>query len=147
MWQIWLIISGVFFVVEMMTVGFLVFWFGIGALFAMITSLFTDNLIIQTAVFVISSTLLLFLTKPFVKKISHSDKIKTNAYSIIEKKGIVLREVNNKKGIGQVKIGSETWTAKSSNEDEIIAEGTEVNIKQIDGVKVIVEPILTTIKK
>lgn len=147
MWQIWLIISGVFFVVEMMTVGFLVFWFAIGALFAMVTSLFTDNLIIQTAVFVISSTILLFLTKPFVKKISHSDKVKTNAYSIIGKKGIVLREVNGKKGIGQVKIGSETWTAKSSNEDEIIAQGTEISVKEIDGVKVVVEPILTTIKK
>lgn len=141
MWQMWLIISGIFFVVEMITVGFLVFWLGVGALFAMVVSLFTDNLIIQTSTFVISSTLLLFLTKPLVKRVSHSDKVKTNAYSIIGKKGIVTIEINSKKGIGQVKVGSEIWTAKSST-DDIIAEGTEIEIVEISGVKAIVTPIL-----
>lgn len=147
MWQIWLIISGVFFVMEMMTVGFLVFWFAIGALITAIVSLFTDSIIIQTAVFVVSSTLLLFLTKPLVKKLSHSDnKIKTNAYSIIGKKGIVTREINSKKGIGQIKVGSETWTAKATTEDSI-PEGSEIIIKEIDGVKAIVEPVLETVTK
>lgn len=144
MWQIWLIISGIFFVMEMMTVGFLVFWFGIGALLAAVVSILTDNIIIQTTVFVISSTLLLFLTKPLVKKLSRSDKVQTNAYSIIGKKGIVTREINSKKGIGQVKIGSEIWTAKSSSP---ILEGTEIIVKEIDGVKVIVEPIAEPVLK
>jgi len=95
MWQIWLIISGLFFILEMLTVGFLVFWFAIGALFAMITSFFTESIIIQTVVFLISSTALLFLTKPFVKKISGNDTVQTNAYSIIGKKGIVVKEINS----------------------------------------------------
>ena len=43
MWQVWLIIAGLFFIGEMITVGFLVFWFGVGALLAMITSLFTQS--------------------------------------------------------------------------------------------------------
>lgn len=144
MWQVWLIISGVFFVLEMMTVGFLVFWFGIGALITAIVSIFTDNIIIQTSVFVISSTLLLFLTKPLVKKLSRTDKVQTNAYSVIGKTGIVTREINSKKGIGQVKVGSEIWTAKSNSP---ILEGTEVIVKEIDGVKAIVEPIQEPILK
>lgn len=144
MWQVWLIISGAFFVLEMMTVGFLVFWFGIGALITAIVSIFTDNIIIQTSVFVISSTLLLFLTKPLVKKLSRTDKVQTNAYSVIGKTGIVTREINSKKGIGQVKVGSEIWTAKS---DSPILEGTEVIVKEIDGVKAIVEPIQEPILK
>ena len=56
MWQFWIILSGLFFIIEMATVGFLVFWFGIGALIAMIASLFTSSLAIQTAVFIFSST-------------------------------------------------------------------------------------------
>ena len=48
MWYVWLIISGLFLVLEMITVGFLVFWLAIGALFAMLVSFFTSNLIIQT---------------------------------------------------------------------------------------------------
>ena len=54
MWLIWLIAAGIFFIVEIATVGFLIFWLGIGSLLAMIVSFFTDNIIIQTAVFVFS---------------------------------------------------------------------------------------------
>ena len=57
---------------------------------------------------------------------------------------IFLKEKNNKKGIGQIKVGSEIWTAKSSSP---ILEGAKVIIKEIDGVKAIVEPILTPITK
>lgn len=146
MWQIWLIISGFFFILEMITIGFLVFWFGIGALFAMICSFFTNNIIIQTTVFLISSTALLFLTKPLGKKISKKDKIKTNAYSIIGKSGIVIKEIHSQNGTGQVKIESEIWTAKSEN-DEIIPVGTEVEIVTIAGVKVIVKPSLVSVNK
>lgn len=144
MWQVWLIIAGICFIMEMITVGFLVFWFAIGALITAFVSLFTDNIIIQTAVFVISSTLSLFLTKPFVKKFSRDDKVQTNAYSIIGKTGMITREITSKKGIGQVKIGSEIWTAKAEAE---IPEGTEVIIKEIDGVKAIVEPVHEPIVK
>ena len=105
---------------------------------------FTNNIIIQTAVFVISSTLLLFLTKPLVKKLSHGSKVQTNAYSIIGKTAIVTKQINDKKGTGQVKVGSEIWSAKSSFE---ISEGTEVVIKEIDGVKVIVEPVAEPVLK
>lgn len=146
MWQMWLIISGVCLVIEMLTVSFLVFWFAIGALFAMITSLITDNIVIQTAVFVISSGILVLLTKPLVKKVSSLDKLKTNAYSIIGKKAIVTKAINSPKGVGQIKVGSEIWSAKSS-EEEIIPEGTEVEILEINGVKAIVKPVLVPITK
>ncbi len=148
MWQFWLIVSGICFVIEMATVGFLVFWFGIGALFALITSLITDNIIIQTTVFIISSTILLFLTKPFVKKITNKDKIQTNAYSIIGKTGIVTREINPKKGIGQIKVESEIWSAKTEvDNDDIIPEGTEVAIVDLDGVKAVVKPAVVEVTK
>ena len=68
MWCFWLIAAGVFFVAEIITVGFLVFWLGIGALLAMVASIFTDSIAIQTAVFVISSAILIPLTKPLADK-------------------------------------------------------------------------------
>lgn len=137
MWELWLIISGIFLIIEIATVGFLVFWFAIGALFALVVSFFTDSIIIQTAVFVISSTILLFLTRPFVKKINEDNNVKTNAYSIIGKKGIVIREIDPLTGQGQVKVGTEVWSAKSLN-DITISEGTEVEVTDIDGVKAVV---------
>ena len=110
MWQIWLIIAGLFFIGEIATVGFLIFWFGVGALVAMLVSLFTSNVIIQTSVFVISSAILLFATKPFVKKFIDVKSTNTNAFSIIGKKALVRKEINSK-SVGQIKINCEIWSA------------------------------------
>ena len=67
MWQIWLIISGLFFIGEIITVGFLVFWLSIGSLIAMVVSIFApDAIILQTSIFVISSGDLYLLNMPFV---------------------------------------------------------------------------------
>lgn len=142
MWQIWLIIAGVCFVVEMATVGFFVFWFGVGALISMVVSiLFPENIVLQAIVFVISSVILLLLTKPLVNKFTKKDKkMETNAYSIIGKKGIVTQDINPTFGVGQIKISGEVWSAKTSNET-IIEKGTEIKVIQIDGVKAVVEPI------
>ena len=145
MWQIWLIIAGVFFIGEIATVGFLIFWFGIGALIAMATSFFIDNIIIQTTIFVISSTILIFATKPFVKKFVDVKKTNTNAFSIIGKTALVIKEINPIQSQGQVKINGEIWSAESDN-NEVIPEGSEVEILQIKGVKTIVKPIKITEK-
>lgn len=140
MWQAWLIIAGVFFVGEIITVGFLIFWLGIGALLAMIVSLFTSNVIIQTAVFVISSTILIFATKPFVKKFVDVKTTSTNAFSIIGKKALVIKDINSVHSSGQIKINGEVWSAESEN-DETIPEGSEVEILNIKGVKAIVKEV------
>lgn len=96
MWQLWLIIAGICFIIEIMTVGFLIFWFAIGALLAMIVSLFTSNLIIQTSVFVLSSAILIFATKPFVQKfVDKKECVKTNVYSSIGKTGLVIKDIDS----------------------------------------------------
>ena len=140
MWQVWLIIAGICLVIEIITVGFLIFWFAIGALFAMLISFFTDNIVIQTSVFVISSGLLIFATKPLVKKIMNKkETVKTNVYSIIGKTGIVTNEINSIENIGQVKVDGELWSAIAEN-NSAIAKGTKVEIKEIKGVKAVVAP-------
>lgn len=139
MWLLWLIISGFFFILEMATTGFLVFWLGLGALLTMVVSFFTQNIFIQTAVFVVSSILFIFLTKPFVNKFvsKNEKKIETNAYSIIGEKAIVTKEINSLKGVGQVNINGDIWSAKTEN-DQVIPSGTAVKILRIDGVKAVV---------
>ena len=140
MWQAWLIIAGLFFVGEIATVGFLIFWFGVGALIAMLVSFFTSNIIIQTTIFVISSTILIFATKPFVKKFADVKKTNTNVYSIIGKKALVIKTIDPIHSVGQIKINGEVWTAESED-NQVIEEGLEVEIIEIKGVKAIVKPI------
>ena len=141
MWQIWLIVSGICFIAEIMTVGFLIFWLSIGALFAMIVSFFTDNIIIQTAVFVISSTILIFATKPFVKKFAKGKpNFKSNVYSIIGDTGIVTKNIDSINATEQVKVNGELWSAVGKDDIDI-EKGVEVKIIEIKGVKAVVTPI------
>ena len=140
MWYLWLIAAGVFFIIEIATVGFLIFWLGIGALLAMLTSFITDNIAIQTAVFVVTSAVLIPLTKPFVDKFTRKDSMPTNSYSLIGKKGIVTKEINSINGTGHVKVNGEIWSAKTEDES-LIPQSAEIKVVSIDGVKLIVKPI------
>ena len=140
MWQIWLIASGIFFICEIITVGFLVFWLGIGALIAMLVSFFTSNIIIQMSVFVVSSGLLIFATRPLVNKISKKDVVPTNVYSLIGKKAVVTEDIDWVTGKGQIKFEGEIWSAKSKEQINIPA-GSEVEIVSIEGVKAFVKPL------
>lgn len=142
MWQIWLIAAGIFFIGEIFTAGFLIFWLGFGALLAMLVSFFTSNIIIQMTVFVLSSGLLIFATKPLVNKIAKKDIIPTNVYSVVGKKAIVTEEINWTTGKGQIKSEGEIWSAKST-ENINIPVGSEVEILSIEGVKAYVKPINT----
>ena len=138
MWKIWIIISGIFLIFEMMTVGFLVFLFAIGSLFAMVVSFFTDNLIIQTATFVISSTLLVIFVRPVMQKFLTKNSISTNANSIIGKKAIVTKKVDVYSEAGQIKVNGEIWTAIGEN-GATYEKGSEVEVVAIDGVKAIIK--------
>ena len=139
MWKIWLIISGICLIVESFTLGFFVFWVSIGAIFALITSLFTTNIIIQSTVFVITSTLLLLLTKPLIKKFVKTPKAKpTNVYSIIGKEGIVLETIDSINGTGKVKVNGELWSAIS---DSNIEKNEKIKVISVNGVKLKVEKI------
>ena len=140
MWVVWLILCGVFLLIEIFTVSFLMFWPGIGAFLAFITSLITDNEVIQIAVFVISTTLMIIFMKPLVKKFfKNNDNTKMNYSSLIGKTGIVVKDIDTINSIGQVKVNGELWSAFT--EDENIKSGSTVSVLAIEGVKLKVKKI------
>ncbi len=142
MWHLWLILAGLFLILEIITVGFLVFWFAIGALVAMVVSFFVDSLLIQAIVFLVVSTLLLFATKPLVNKILPRDSfVKTNSYSIEGKVAKVTIDIEPVEGKGQIKVSGETWSAKSID-DTYIPKDTELVIEKIEVVKSKVKPLI-----
>lgn len=142
MWKIWLVLSGIFVIIEIVNLSFFIFWFAIGALIAMVASFFIENLVLQIVIFIISSTILLFATKPLVKNFLDKDSgIKTNAYSIEGKVGKVTVDIVPIEGNGQIKVNGEVWSAKSQD-NQVIPKDTEVIIEKIDGVKAIVKPLI-----
>jgi membrane protein implicated in regulation of membrane protease activity len=142
MWKLWLIAAGIFLIIEIVNLGFLIFWFSIGALVAMVASFFIDSVVIQTVIFLVSSTILLFATKPLVNKVLPKETVvKTNAYSVEGKIGKVIADIEPMEGKGQIKLDSEIWSAKSED-NTFIPKDTEVIIEKIDGVKAIVKPLI-----
>ena len=142
MWLIWLIAGGIFFVAEIFTAGFLIFWLGIGALIAMIVSIFCANILIQFIVFIMISTILIIFTRPLITKmISIKETIPTNIYNIIEKEGIVVENINNIDYSGKVKVNGELWSAIS---DTPLEKGSKIKVIEVDGVKLKVTPLTNT---
>lgn len=138
MWYIWLILIGFFAVAEIITPGFLVIWLSAGSFCSMLASFFTDNIIIQTAVFVITSAIFICFTRPLAKKLNKKDNvIVTNAFSIVGKKALVMQDINPTLGVGQIKVDGQVWSAKCEGE-EVIPKNSEVFILAIDGVKAVV---------
>ena len=138
-WIIWLIVAAFFFILEIATEGFLVFWFGIGAVASIGTSFLTENISIQIAVFAVVSILLVLSTRKLTDKMKPKE-VPTNVYTILGKKAVVSQAIDNLKGSGQIKIDGDIWSAKSES-DEPIEEGASVEILNIDGVRAVVKQI------
>lgn len=140
MWVLWLIASGVFFLGEIFTVSFLLFWPGVGAFLAFLTSLILpENLVAQVLVFVVSTVVMIVFTKPLVKKFFKSkDDTSMNNSAVLGKKGIVVKPITDESPVGQVKVNGELWSAIKSEKDKPIKAGESVIIEKIDGVKLLV---------
>ncbi len=140
MWALWLIASGVFFLGEIFTVSFLLFWPGVGAFLAFLTSLLLpENILAQVAVFVISSIIMIILTKPLIKRLfKNKDDTSMNNSAVLGKKGIIVKKIDDDTPIGQVKVNGELWSAIKPEKTKAINKGESVIIEKIDGVKLLV---------
>jgi len=137
---IWLILIAIFLVIEIITLGVTTVWFACGAFVAFIVSLFFDNIIAEFIVFLIVSIAMLVFTKPIVVKKFNLKKEKTNYDRVLGMVGNVMKTISNLDATGKVIVSGQEWTARSVN-DTKIEKGSKVLIKEIVGVKLIVEKI------
>ena len=134
---IWLIAVVVFVLAEAATLGLTSIWFACGSLLAMVAALLDVSIWGQLLVFILGSALLLASTRKWVSKLKLG-RVKTNADRIIGQQAVVIQTIDNQAAKGQVRVGGQVWTARSV-EDEPILAGTQVEVVQITGVKVIVK--------
>ena len=140
----WLAAMVVFLIVEAACPIHLVsIWFAVGALVAMIVSLFGGVVWLQVTVFCVVSGALLICLWPFIRKFLNPHLTKTNVDSIIGSQGMVTAEIDNLNAVGQVKLGGMEWTARSTSGANIPV-GTRVQVDRIEGVKAFVSPAEVT---
>ena len=135
-WLAAVIILGI---VEALTVGLVTVWFALGALAALISSLFDGPLWLQILLFIVVTAVSLVTTRPLVKKYFGKGSHKpTNADMVIGKQAQVTEDIDNLTGTGAVKCMGKEWSARSEN-GEAIAKGEIVTAVKIEGVKLIVK--------
>lgn len=135
---VWLIILVVLVVIELATMGLTTVWFAGGALVATLAALLHLPIVLQVILFLVVSGLLLFFTRPLAVKYFNKDRVRTNAESLVGRQAIVISEVDNVQGIGQVNVGGMEWSARSKSDDVTLSVGSVVTVLAIDGVKLIV---------
>lgn len=135
---IWAAAIIAFGVLEAVTAHLVSIWFVIGAIGAFVAALFDASITVQVIIFIAVTIVALIVTRPLVKKFVHPKKQATNADRVLNQKGIVVEEINNIKATGQVKVDGKVWSARSTD-NSIIDVNEEIIIKEISGVKLIVE--------
>lgn len=137
--MIWLGLLAVLLLVEAVTAGLTTIWFAGGALVAAVAAWMGAGELVQIVLFLAVSGILLIFTRPLAVKYLNKDKIETNANSLIGKKAVVTKDIDNLAQMGQVLINDVEWSARSTDDGKKVAKGTVVEIKEIRGVKLIVE--------
>lgn len=128
-------------VIEIITLGLTTIWFAGGALVAFVLALFGVPWLVQIAVFLVVSILLLIFTRPAIEKKINKDRIKTNVNSIAGKEGKVTEDIDNFNQKGTIVLNGLEWTARSSKDDIIIPAGARVIVDEVKGVKVFVSQL------
>lgn len=136
---VWLVILVALVVIELLTMGLTTVWFAGGALIAALSSLLHAPLMLQVILFLAVSGLLLYFTRPLAVKYFNKDRVRTNAESLVGRQAIVISEIDNLQGIGQVNVGGMEWSARTKTDGAVLPVGAVVIVLAIDGVKLIVE--------
>ena len=135
----WAIATAVFVVVELATYGLASIWFALGSLVALITAALGGPLWLQIVLFAVVSVVTLLLTRPLAMKYVNNKKQPTNADRYIGAEALVTEEINKVVGTGAVSVDGRVWSARTAD-DSVLPAGTRVVVKEIRGVRLIVEP-------
>ncbi|MFD3450211.1 NfeD family protein [Microbacteriaceae bacterium 4G12] len=124
-WAIWILVAGVLFVAEMLTLTFYLLWLGVGALVGAFVAFFVpDSLWLQVLFGSIVSIILSVFSKRITKDVRFGREYQDAIDTLVGKTGIVVKEITEETN-GIVKVGGDTWSATA---DEAIGEGERVVI-------------------
>ncbi len=135
----WFIVLIVMLVMEMFSMGLTTVWFAGGALAAAFSAMLHAPIVLQVAIFLVVSLVLLFFTRPFALKYFNKSRELTNVEAMVGREAIVVEAINNLEESGRVTIEGKEWMARTVRSGDFVPVGSVVIIRSISGVKLIVE--------
>jgi membrane protein implicated in regulation of membrane protease activity len=144
-WIIWLIVGVALIVAEIFTLGFVLFWFGIGALVAAFVGFLGFGIAWQFLAFAAVSIALTAMSRTiFLKYLPLGDdagSMKTGMEALPGKVGTVTSASKGALMEGAVKVYGSTWTAYPIDGESELVEGEKVEVVQIKGSSIYVRRI------
>ncbi len=138
---IWIAAAVILAIGELLTVGFFLLPFAVGAAAAAILAFMGVSVPIQLVTFVVISVIFLAVLQRFAKSEQEGDVVASvGGTRYIGRTAIVLEPVRRLDTTGMVKMGTEEWLATVDSEIEI-PKGAEVRITEVRGTRFVVEPI------
>ena len=143
-WILWTILGAALIVAEIFTLGFVLFWFGIGAFAAVLVSLLGFGFGLQFLVFAaVSVGLTVMSRKIFADYYQHGDEnlIKTGIDTMPGQIGTVTSESKGALNEGAVKVYGSTWTAFPADGSTVLVEGEKVEVVRVEGALIYVRKV------
>ena len=142
-WVLWCILGAILIVAEIFTSGFVLFWFGIGALAAAFAGFIgIDSLVIQFLIFAGVSTALTAASRTiFINYFSRErtgDSLRSGVDAMPGKIGTVVSSSKGALNEGAVKVFGSTWTAYPAPGEAPLEAGERVSVESIEGASIYV---------
>lgn len=138
---LWLVVLVVCIIFEVRTSDVVAVWFMPAAAVALLISFFAkeeSDFWIQFAAFALVSIVSFLIFKiAFNKKVKKMKRGKTNLTALIGERCLVVEDISNIHSKGTVNLKGAIWSARSTDENDVVEEGTIVVVERIDGVKLV----------
>ena len=145
-WYLWLILAAIFIVAEIFTTGFVLLWFGIGALAAALLALTgLVGLPLQILTFLTVSVALTIASRTiferFLLRGSPGRELKTGVDTLPGRIGVVVEASKGAMHEGAVRVFGSTWRAFPSYGEEPLRDGEQVQVERVEGASVYVRRV------
>lgn len=142
-WIMWLLLGVVLVIAEIFTLGFVLFWFGLGALAAAVAGYLGAGIGWQFFVFAVVSIALTAMSRTIFARYlpsNESDRLKTGMDALPGKVGTVIASSKGALNEAAVKVYGSTWTAFPAD-DESLSEGEKVEVVEVRGSSIYVRRV------
>lgn len=146
LWILWAILGAILVVAEIFTTGFVLLWFGIGALVASFAAFIgIDNLGIQFFIFAFVSIALTAASRTifinFFSREKTGQSLRSGVDALPGKIGTVVSSSKGALNEGAVKVFGSTWTAYPAPGEPPLEAGERVCVESVEGASIYVKRI------
>lgn len=143
-WIFWIVLGIVLIIAETFTLGFILLWFGIGAIAAALGAWLGLGFGLQFLLFAVTSIVLTAMSKTIFENyfsLGEGDMHRTGIDSLPGQIGTVTSESKGALNKGEVHAYGTTWTAFPADASRKLIEGEKVIIDRVEGASVYVTPV------